>query len=230
MVLKVLSNFLALFYPRTCHSCGESLVLNEHCICTGCRIKLPFTFFSKEKENKLTEFFWGRIKIETGAALFFFQKGGKVQHLVHQFKYKGHREIGLLLGMMLGAELKNSPFYQGIDVIVPVPLHPAKIKTRGFNQSEVFGEGVAKELGIKQVANGLLRVVPTGTQTRKTRFKRWENVKTVFEISNPGQFENKNILLVDDVVTTGSTLEACAQKLLQINGTKLWLATIAITT
>jgi len=223
-------NFFALFYPHSCHSCGESLVSNEDCICTTCKIKLPFTFYSKEKENKLTQFFWGRMPVESGAALLYFQKGGNVQHLIHQFKYKGYQEIGNLLGLMLGAELKESQYYQGLDVVVPVPLHPAKMKTRGFNQSEVFGGGLAEALGIKQVSDGLVRVISTSTQTKKTRFKRWENVKTVFEINNPNQFENKNILLVDDVVTTGATLEACANMLLQIKGTKLWLATIAVTT
>ncbi len=230
MALRSLDNFIALFYPRSCHSCGEGLVSKEHCICTSCKIKLPFTFFSKEKENKLTQFFWGRIPIEAGAALLFFQKGGKVQHLIHQFKYKGHQEIGRYLGLMLGAEIKESPFFQELDLVVPVPLHPAKMKSRGFNQSEVFGAGAAEALNIKMDAANLLRVIHTGTQTKKTRFKRWENVKTVFEIKKPEHLENKNILLVDDVVTTGSTLEACAQKLLQVKGVKLWLGAMAITT
>ncbi len=204
--------------------------MNEQCICTVCRIKLPYTFFSREKENKLTQFFWGRIPVEAGAALLYFQKGSKVQHLIHQFKYKGHQEIGHLLGLMLGAEIKESHHFKGLELIVPVPLHPAKMKSRGFNQSEVFGRGLAEALGVDMDASNLLRVVHTGTQTRKTRFKRWENVKTVFEVTRPGEIENKNILLVDDVVTTGSTLEACAQKLLQVGGRKLWLATMAIST
>jgi len=222
-------NFFSLFFPRTCHSCGETLISGEECICTFCQFHLPFTHLSKDNENKLTEIFWGRVSIETGSPLFYFQKGGKVQHLIHRFKYKGFREIGHYLGVLHGNDLKKSLYYQGLNMVVPVPLHPAKVRKRGFNQSEIFGMGLAQSLDIPLVSDGLLRIIPTSTQTRKTRFRRWENVESVFHIPDPGVFENKNILLVDDVVTTGSTLEACAHKLLEINGTRIWLATIAIT-
>jgi ComF family protein len=224
-----LHDFFSLFFPRTCHACGETLISGETYICTFCQFHLPFTRFSKEKENKLTEIFWGRAPIETGAPLFYFQKGGKVQHLIHRFKYKGFREIGHFLGVLHGNDLRESPCYQGLNMVVPVPLHPAKVRKRGFNQSEIFGRGLAESLNIPLVTNGLLRIIPTSTQTRKTRFRRWENVESVFHIPDPKMFENKNILLVDDVVTTGSTLEACAHKLMEIDGTKVWLATIAIT-
>lgn len=224
-----LHDFFSLFFPRTCHACGETLVSGETCICTFCQFHLPFTRFSREKENKLTEIFWGRAPIETGAPLFYFQKGGKVQHLIHRFKYKGFLEIGHFLGVLHGNDLRESPYYQGLNMVVPVPLHPAKVRKRGFNQSEIFGRGIAESLNIRLVTNGLLRIIPTSTQTRKTRFRRWENVESVFHIPDPKVFENKNILLVDDVVTTGSTLEACAQKLMEVDGTKVWLATIAIT-
>lgn len=227
-MLQWLHDFFSLFFPRGCNACGQALAKVEECICTSCHFQLPFTRFSNQKENKLTEVFWGRVPVETGSSLFYFQKGSKVQHLIHRFKYKGFREIGHYLGIIHGNELKQSEYYRDIDLVVPVPLHPKKIRKRGFNQSEIYGAGLAQSLGVELVRNGLQRIIPTGSQTRKTRFRRWENVESVFHIPDPGVFENKNILLVDDVLTTGSTIEACAQKLLEIKGTRLWVATLAI--
>ncbi len=224
-----IQDFFSLIYPRTCNACGESLITGEECICTLCRFHLPKTRMHLEEDNKFTEIFLGRIPIETGTALFYFQKGGKVQELIHRFKYKGRKEIGHFLGGMLGEELRSSSFYEGIDLIIPVPLHPDKMRKRGFNQSEVIAGGIAQSMGIPHSSKALIRSVATQTQTRKTRFRRWENVESVFETPNPQWLENKNLLLVDDVVTTGSTLEACAQKLLAVEGTRVWLVTLAIT-
>lgn len=176
----------------------------------------------------MTQVFWGRIDIETATALFYFQKGGKIQHLIHQFKYKGKTDVGIYLGRMLGRQLKDHPLWEPIDMIVPVPLHERKKHARGYNQSEVFGMGLTSTFKRPMVVNNLVRVTKTDSQTRKSRFRRWENVESVFEVKNPEAFRGKNILLIDDVVTTGSTLEACAGKLLQIKGVRVWLATIAM--
>ena len=224
-----IKDFFSLIYPRTCNACGKSLITGEECICTFCRFHLPKTRMHLEKDNKFSQIFWGRIPIETGTALFYFQKGSKVQELIHRFKYKGRKEIGHFLGRMLGDELRTSSFYEEIDLIIPVPLHPEKIRKRGFNQSEVIAGGIAESMGIPHSSKALIRSVATQTQTRKTRFRRWENVESVFETPYPKLLENKNLLLVDDVVTTGSTLEACAQKLLAVEGTRVWLVTLAIT-
>lgn len=225
----LMHDFFSLIFPRVCHACGITLAGNEECICTSCLFHMPRTHFSLQKENKLTEIFWGRVSIETGSALFYFQKGGRVQNLIHRFKYKGFKEIGHYLGVIHGSELKQSELYHDLDMIVPVPLHPHKVRIRGFNQSQVYGEGLSKSLKIPLISEALQRIVPTSSQTRKTRFRRWENVGSVFYIPNSDVFENKNILLVDDVLTTGSTLEACAQKLVEIKGVRVWVATIAIT-
>lgn len=223
-----IDDFLSLFYPRLCYACNRALIKEEECICSFCNYHLPQTHFYKEKENALSQIFWGRIPIETACTLFYFHKKGKVQNLIHQFKYKGKKDIGIYLGKMLGDQLKKSMYYDSVDVIVPVPLHREKQYKRGFNQSEMISRGVAKSLNKSIVLNNLVRVTKSGTQTRKARFKRWQNVETVFKINNPKEFEHKNILLIDDVITTGATLESCGQKLLAAKGVKLWIATLAI--
>ncbi len=223
------SDFLSLFYPRLCNGCKKALIQDEECLCSFCRYELPQTNFHKERENPMSQVFWGRVDIETATALFYFQKGGKVQNIVHQFKYKGKTEVGIYLGKILGRQLKSHPVWEPIDVIVPVPLHEKKQYKRGFNQSEVFGRGISTLFNRPVETNNLQRITRTDTQTRKGRFKRWENVETVFQVKKPDSFRGRNILLIDDVVTTGSTLEACARKLKDIKGVRVWVATIAIT-
>lgn len=201
----------------------------EGCICAHCWYGLPKTGFHLEKENALTKLFWGRTNIETGTALFYYQKGGRVQHLIHQLKYKNKQDIGRHLGLRLGQYLAESPAYQGIDCIVPVPLHAKRMRDRGFNQSEVIGNGLSEALRIPIDTESLVRLTQTQTQTKKRRFTRWENVASVFELSPSQQLSNKHILLVDDVITTGSTIEACTQKLLSVEGVKVWVATLGVT-
>jgi ComF family protein len=225
-----LFDFFSLIYPRLCQACNKALIDQEECICSFCRFELPFTNLYKERENPLSKIFWGRVDIETATALFYFQKGGKIQSLVHGFKYKGKTATGEYFGRILGAQLKAYPLWEPIDVIVPVPLHKKKQNLRGYNQSEVFGRGISQTFNRPLIINNLVRITRTDTQTRKSRFRRWENVESVFHVNNPEFFRGKNILLIDDVVTTGSTLEACAQKLKEIRGTKVWISTIAMAT
>ena len=223
-----IQDFFSLFYPRLCHSCKKALVKNEECLCSFCHFHLPLTNLHLERENSLTRIFWGRVEIETATALFYFQKGGNVQNLIHQFKYKGKKDIGNYLGQMLAGKLKDNPIWQPVDIIVPVPMHRKKKHKRGFNQSEVIAGGMKEILRKPLTANNLVKIDKTETQTRKTRFKRWENVESVFHVKNPEAFRGKNILIVDDVVTTGSTLEACCQKIKEIRGTRIWVATLAM--
>jgi len=228
-VMEYVGDFLSLFYPRLCNGCRKALIKDEECLCTYCRFELPQTDFYDDRENPVSKIFWGRADIEIATSLFYFQKGGKVQSLIHQFKYKRKTEIGIYLGKMLGRQLKDHPVWEPIDVIVPVPLHAKKQYKRGFNQSEVFGRGIGSVFGRPVSVNNLARISKTDTQTRKSRFRRWENVETVFHVNKPEEFRGKHILLIDDVVTTGSTLEACAQKLKEIKGVRVWIATIAFT-
>ena len=173
------------------------------------------------------QIFWGRIKIHSAASFLNFTKSGRVQKLVHQLKYKGKKEVGVLLGELYGSELKHAELYKDIDLVIPIPLHWKKQKKRGFNQSEMFGRGLAKAMNIRLDTVSLYRKVDTETQTKKSRIQRWENVSEVFALKSEAHLEGKHILLVDDVITTGSTMEASANKLLEIPGVKVSLATIA---
>jgi len=173
------------------------------------------------------EIFWGRIRIHSAATFLNFTKSGRVQRLVHQLKYKSKTEVGILLGELYGRDLKKATLFENVDVIIPVPLHWKKQKQRGFNQSEMFGRGLAKAMKVKLDCETLIRNVATETQTKKSRIQRWENVSEVFELKDEAQLEGKHILLVDDVITTGSTLEASANKLLSIPDVKVSVATIA---
>lgn len=222
-----LADFVSLLFPELCMACEDSLVTGEQILCSHCRFNLPFTNFHQQPDNIVARQFWGKINIEFAYALYYFQKGGKVQHLMHNFKYNGMRQIGNLLGNMAGGQLLGNPVFKTIDVIIPVPLHKSRMRERGYNQSTCFAQGLAEKLHAVVDDKNLIRTVATKTQTHKSRFARFENMQQVFEVKNPGLLEGKHILLVDDIVTTGSTLEACGIELLKIPGVKLSIATIA---
>jgi len=200
---------------------------NEQLICTDCRYSLPFTNFHLHPDNIVAQQFWGKIDLEGAYALFYFTKGGKVQNLMHQFKYKGVKEIGNLLGNIAGGQLVESGIFRSVDIIIPVPLHKKRMRQRGYNQSACFADGLAQKLNADAEIDNLVRIVATETQTHKSRFARFENMQEVFVVNYPERLINKHVLLVDDIVTTGSTLEACAVQLLKIEGLKLSIATIA---
>ena len=225
----MLNDFLSLVFPKVCHACGKSLLKKEDCICTHCLYHLPKTNFHLYADNPVVKLFWGRTPIASASSMYSFSKGGKVQQLIHQLKYRGKKEIGISLGKHYGIELKKSPLFSSANVVMPVPLHRKKMKKRGYNQSETFAQGIAQSMDIESPANVLLRKFSSDTQTRKSRFARWKNVEEIFCVVAPEKLEGKHVLLVDDVVTTGSTLEACANKILEVPGTKVSVATIAFT-
>lgn len=169
----------------------------------------------------------GRVPIVSAASLYYFTKGGSVQKLIHQLKYKGKKEIGNFLGSYYGQELNGSEHFSSIEGIIPVPLHKKKQKKRGYNQSDIFAQGLSSTMNIEVLNNILERNHFSDTQTRKTRFNRWRNVKDIFEITTSEKIQGKHILLVDDVVTTGATLEACTNKLLESSASSVSIATIA---
>jgi ComF family protein len=172
--------------------------------------------------------FWGKVILESAASYLYFHKGNKVQQLIHQLKYKGRKDIGIKLGLQYGHDLKGSPFFQTIQLIIPVPLHPKRLKKRGYNQSEQFAIGLGKTMKIPMDPYVIYRKKETETQTNKSRFKRWQNVAEVFEVKDYVSLEMKHILLVDDVITTGATLESCILTLASIRGIRISVATIAV--
>lgn len=223
----MLKDFIALIFPHVCVSCGKSLYKNEHSICTYCAYYLPKTNFHLDNDNPIAKIFWGRVPIFSAAAFYGFNKGGKVQHLIHQLKYKGQKHIGTSVGKLYGYELKFCDDFNSVDAIIPVPLHPKRQKKRGYNQSDYFAEGLAESMNVKADLTTLYRAAESDTQTKKSRFKRWQNVESIFQLRDAGQLVGKHILLVDDVITTGATLEACAHTLLQVPGVKVSIVTMA---
>ncbi len=221
------SDFISLLYPRLCMACGNSLFRHEQVLCTQCLLELPKTNFHRFPDSPLDKVFWGRVPIERTAAMYYFSKGGKVQHLIHQLKYKGQREVGIYIGKLLGKDLTEEPDFLKIDAIIPVPLHLSKLRKRGYNQSEQFAHGLAESMGIAVDTTSFIRARATETQTKKSRFARYENVKEIFRIADPESITNKHILLVDDVITTGSTLESCAVMLLTVPGVRVSVAAMA---
>jgi ComF family protein len=227
MLKQLFFDFSSLIYPNLCIGCGSGLVTGENYICYRCLIGMPRTHFHLVSGNPLEQLFWGRAQIEKATSWFFFQKGSNYQHLLHHLKYKGLRGIGVELGRNFGSELMVTNYFSEVDAIVPVPLHPRKEKQRGYNQSLAIAEGLSQQLKIPIETDILIRRYYSETQTRKGRFERWENVSELFDLKLPGFFSGKHVLLVDDVVTTGSTLDACAQKILSCNGAKVSIATLA---
>lgn len=223
----MLHDFIALIFPNVCAACGKSLFRKEHSICTLCAYQLPRTNFHKDNDNPIAKIFWGRINIHSAGAFYSFGKGGKVQQLVHQLKYKGQKEIGVSLGKLYGFDLRKSGNFETVDTIIPVPLHAKRKRQRGYNQSEFFATGLSESMKVVTDFKTLFRALESDTQTKRSRFSRWKNVESVFQLRNSKKLEGKHILLVDDVITTGATLEACAQVLLRVPGVKVSVATIA---
>lgn len=220
---------LTLLFPKVCCCCGKHLNAKLSHICISCRSSLPKTNYHLYKENPLQKLFWGRIPLENVFSYYKFIDSGKIRRLIHHFKYKGMKEIGLTVGKMYGEELMQAGALEKIDCILPVPIHQKKIKRRGYNQSHFFAEGISIATGIENKKNLLEKHIHTSSQTRKSRYKRWKNVETSFKVVETEELLHKHVLLVDDVLTTGATIEACGQKVLELDGTKLTVATMACT-
>lgn len=227
LVQQYLYDLGQLFFPEICVTCGDKLITQENHICLNCLHDLPRTNFHKMPNNAVEQLFWGRVMVEKATSYFYFRGGSKFQKMIHYLKYKGFKEIGESIGCEFGHEIKNAPGFGDVDMVVPVPLHGKRYKKRGYNQSEWIAKGIALAINKPVESENLKRVVFTKTQTRKTRFERWQNVDGIFSLLNPEKYENKHILLVDDVVTTGSTLEACAVALHKAMGVKISIATLA---
>ena len=227
--MNYLQDILQLFFPKICITCESKLLQSEKIICTLCRHDLPIICYSDYKDNKITKAFYGRILIEKAAAFLFYRKEGKTKDLIHALKYKGHQQIGTFIGDWFGVFLKNSNEFKDIDCIIPVPLHPKKQKQRGYNQLTTFGLNLSKHLNKPYITNVLIRTSASKTQTFKQRFERFSNNDTKFSIADISSLKNKHILLIDDVITTGATLESCCKELLIAENIKISIVTMAYT-
>ena len=225
--MRLFKSLINLLFPRVCAGCGNILLEGEDTVCTTCRFLLPKTGYDNNPDNPLAQMFYGQMPFNAVMAEFFFSKTGKVQHLIHGLKYHHCRENGIFLGQEIGKSLLQAPDYQEIDCIVPIPLHPKKEKIRGYNQSHVIAEGISEIMNIPIAEKCLVRSVFTDTQTHKTRDERYQNVKDIFHIEKPEKLENKHVLLVDDVLTTGATLMSAGKALLNVEGIKISVATVA---
>jgi ComF family protein len=221
-------DFISLLFPRVCYACGNHLLRNEKIICTHCYISIPRTNYHLTAYNPVAQLFWGRCQVSRAAAFSFYTKGSRIRKLIHNLKYKGIREVGYELGRIYGQSLKNTGFSDEMDLIIPVPLHASKQRKRGFNQSEIISGGISETIGLPVDLKSLVRINSSDTQTKRSRYERWMNVEGIFAVNEPEKLKGKHILLVDDVITTGSTLEACAGELFKIENVKVSVVALAV--
>jgi ComF family protein len=219
-----------LLFPSVCPGCGVAGISRHNIFCVSCEYNLPYTDFHLYADNQVTDIFWGRLNLEAATCLLYFGAQGIVRRIIHNLKYEGRQDVGKDLGKRLGARIVNGGVFPAVDYVIPVPLHANKKRIRGYNQSESLAEGIAEVMNIPVKTNILSRSVHNPTQTRKSREERIENVGGIFKLNNPEALEGKHILLVDDVITTGATLESCALTLLSVPGAKVSIAAIAIAT
>ncbi len=230
--MKLLTNYFRalshLLYPHICIGCGTDTISAQNVICINCFNELPHTRFAAERNNPVEKIFWGRIPVAAAMSELWFSKVSLTQNLIHEFKYKGNKEVGKFLGRIMGKSLLESNRFNDIELLIPLPLYEKKEKKRGFNQSLILCEGINEIMKVPINIGNVKRRIATSTQTRKGRKERWENVSDSFKISNPEELAGKRILLVDDVITTGATLEACGAAILRINNTQLYIASLSL--
>ncbi len=226
---NLIHSFSHLFFPHICSGCGSDLINDGQLICLQCSESLSTTQFAAHQNNPVEKIFRGRIGITNAMGLLYFTKDSVLQNLLHEFKYRGKKEIGFYFGKMMGNALIKSNLYNNIDALIPLPLFSSKEKIRGYNQATVLCEGVSEIMNVPVLKNTIIRAIATETQTRKNRIERWQNIEGKFEVKDSKSIQNKHILLIDDVVTTGATLESCAMELLRVEGTKVSIGTLAYT-
>ena len=222
----IFSGFFSLLYPKLCVNCSNVLQEGEGDLCTACMIKLPRTRLHEVAGNEIESRFYGKVDIACASAFLYFEKGNMTQHILHAIKYHGNTRLAEQMGGYFGGELQGGRF-TAADMLIPVPLHPKKLKLRGYNQSECICNGIGRVLGIPVITTVLYRTVANATQTKKSRMERWQNVQGIFKAHNTDIVEGKHIIIVDDVLTTGATLEACIHAFDNIKDLKISLLALA---
>ncbi len=226
---KYFSNFLHLFYPHNCEGCGTDILYDSQFLCAKCMHRLPETGFFSIAANPIEKLFYGRTNITNAGAAFYFTKDSLLQHLLIELKYRGNKEAGYFLGRMMGHTLKNSERFNDVDALVPLPLNEKKEWLRGYNQAMIICEGISEVFNRPILTNAVARIRFTETQTKQNRVSRWQNMEHVFRVSDPAELKNRHILLVDDVITTGATLEACGSSILEVAGVRVSIGAAAFT-
>ena len=229
VVKRYINDFLHLFFPHNCAGCGTGILNTEDALCAECLNKLPATGFFSTPGNPVEKIFFGRLNIQKAGSAFYFTKESVIQQVIIRLKYKNNPQAGAYLGKLLGAQLKNSARFDDVDVIIPMPLNDRKLFKRGYNQSGMLVNGIVSVWNKPVLESAVTRTLFTETQTHKNRIARWETIEGVFEVTEPNLLSNKHVLLVDDIVTTGATLEACGNAILKLPGSSLSLATLAYT-
>lgn len=228
LLTDIKESVLHLIFPHVCAGCGNDVLPKEQALCLRCLDALPLTHYHRHADNPVEKTFWGRLPLVAATAPYYFTKESLMQRLMHQFKYKGNKELGLFLGRQMGTSLIETSRFSTIDVLVPLPLFNTRERKRGFNQATILCEGIADVLQKPVLKNSVIRTMHTESQTNKTRTERWQNMEGHFDITDTESIAGKHVLLVDDVVTTGATLEACGRALLQADGVQLSIATLCI--
>jgi len=228
-LVNILNNIISVFIPAVCAGCKHKLSIHNQVLCVTCRHELPITNYHLEAENAVKRLFSGRASITNANSFVLFHKKGIVQQIIHELKYKGQQQIGTFFGNWYGSILKQNGVFEHVDVVIPVPLHKKRLRQRGYNQVTTFSKALASTLSLKFDETSFARVKNTSRQVFKSRSDRWQRLQNAFEVIDKNQLEGKHILLVDDVITTGATLEACANILLKIPGTTISIVTLAVT-
>ena len=219
-------SLLHFLFPHVCEGCGTDVLTPEHFLCLKCHASLPKTAFQFHAGNPIEKIYWGRLPVTAATAQYYFTKESMMQHLMHQLKYRGNKELGLYLGRLMGQALEGSNRFRFVDALLPLPLFPSKERKRGYNQAMLLCQGMAEIMGKPVIADAVIRTAHTDSQTKKNRIERWLNMEGRFEVVKPTVLEGKQVLLVDDVITTGATLEACGAALLDVPNVGLSLATL----
>lgn len=223
---EIKNSFLHLVFPHVCEGCGSDVVDDDDLLCLKCLASLPKTGFQFHSSNIVEKIFWGRLPLQVASAQYYFTKESLMQHLMHQIKYKGNKELAIYLGNLMGHGLEQTNRFSSVDVLVPLPLFPSKEKKRGYNQAALLCYGMSEVIEKPVMENLVTRTKHTETQTRKNRVDRWQNMEGRFQVKMPSKLEHKHILLVDDVVTTGASLEACGREILKAEGVNLSICTL----
>ena len=227
VLLQAAENLRRLFYPLLCKACGNEVFQQEQLLCWRCLEELPFTGFERHAENPVKRIFTGRLKLQEAFSLLYFNKDSITQAVAHRFKYKGEKELGIYMGEMMGRKMQSIDRFQQLDYIIPLPLNKKKLRQRGYNQAELLAKGISQILQVPVHTQAVMRTRYTSTQTKKNRIQRWMNVEHVFDVQETQSLEGKHVLLVDDVITTGATMEAMGEVLLRIPGLQLSLCSLA---